>query len=128
MNDEVASTDQLIENIQRIAVDVDTYYNHVKSGTLRDYYASIINQTAANIIFVPYFSALQHQDDDGDGINITEISRDVLGVFPEVIQTIASMFVKDADVVSNDLMTAIATCPYEDLKISKSLKRQHKLN
>lgn len=119
----VVSMEQLIEKLQSVATDVDTYYKHVKKGTLEQYYNSIITEVVIDIVSFPLYLAKEHIDIDREDAE-EMLEQD----FPRIATTIAKIFAKDEQKVASDIIHALQTCPVQDVRTALKLRMEGKLH
>lgn len=136
-NKQILSIDQLLEKIKQITFDFNSYYEHTKQGTLQLYYQQIISEVAKDITLLTLMIKLMQNDVNDFSINDIDIdvdvdadenTKEVAEHFLEIIEMLAIFFAKNKITVYKDLVTAIALCPAEDLKISLLLKKKNKLH
>lgn len=120
---EIVSVDQLIEKIERITFDFDTYYQHAKRGTLQLYYQQVVSEIAKDIVFMPFVTKLTEST-----VDVSEKSNEIVEHFSEIVESLATFFTKDKNAVYEDLLAAMARCPVEDLKVSLFLKKKNRLH
>jgi hypothetical protein len=120
---EALNIEDVVEKLEDLSLDVDSYYDHLTHGTLPDYYREVVQATAVDIIFFPL--ANLDRDEEFDPV---QNSQQVTKKFPKVVELIATMFERDQSSVATDLTRAIQKCPVEDLKAARMLKKANKLH
>ena len=122
MTQEVVSFDEFIDKYQAILCNQPRRIEHVRNGTIDQFYDIIMRDAVVDITLIPTrreMNELDPYDDEDEAL---------LHSFATLIQLVSTVFVKPSNLVKRDLLKRMKLMPVDDLRIAAKLKRTNRLN
>jgi hypothetical protein len=113
--------EDVLDDLRRVAMDGNTYYEHVLKGTTEQYYSNVLTKVVNSMTILPIergFAGLEPLD---DGAEVQE-------AFIQMVSVIADLFGKQRRSVEEDLIRIMHTFPVEDVRSAQHLRHNNRLN
>lgn len=119
-----ADTDSIVEAVKTKALDVETFYNHVFDGTIKQYYTSVLAEIASDLLTLP----IERQCAGLELLEGDDAIDEIADAICDIALVLGSWFLKDPKTVQVDIANALTEAPAADIREARLLRRHKLLN
>ncbi len=111
----------VISKFERLTTDGQTYYEHVRNGTIEEYYNILLTELITDMTILPL-------ERGWAGMEAIDDSSEVHRAFRTMIEMVAVLFDKEGESVEEDLIRLMHDYPTEDVRLAQLLRHKNLLH
>jgi hypothetical protein len=117
----VIDFDGFVDKYQSLLCDQDLRVSHIKSGTIDEFYQSVIRDATLDLSLMQTNRTILE-------LEAIESQDELFDAFATLVEMVTSSFVKPRLQVKKDLLAALKVLPVDDVREAALLKSKNLLN
>lgn len=118
---QLTGIDDIVEKVERRISDLSVAYNHIHTNTMEDYYQEVVGEILYDLTVFPV-------DRDMADMDILDNQENVIKGLHSIASIISLFFNKEQSTVERDIIDKMNAYPIEDIRQSRTLANQNRLN